>query len=88
MTVSGGFIVPSICTTSKTFITAKAGTSMAAPHVSGLAALLVEDYGRSPSRIKNRMQQTADDLGQSGTDPFYGKGRINGARALGLSPDA
>jgi subtilisin family serine protease len=84
VSVSGGRIVPSICTTSKTFITAKAGTSMASPHVSGLAALLVEDYGRNPSRITNRMQQTADDLGQRGTDPFYGKGFINVPRALGI----
>lgn len=58
------------------------GTSMAAPHVSGLAALLVERYGRNPSQIRTRIQQTADDLGEVGTDPYYGKGRINVARAL------
>lgn len=61
------------------------GTSMAAPHVAGLAALLVEDIGHGhPQRIKNRLQQTADDLGEPGTDPQYGKGRINVAKALGL----
>jgi subtilisin family serine protease len=61
------------------------GTSMAAPHVSGLAALLVEDIGHGhPSRIKTRLQQSADDLGTPGTDPQYGKGRINVAKALGL----
>ena len=85
--VADGFIRPSNCTTSKGFITAKAGTSMAAPHVSGLAALLVEDYGRAPSRIQNRIQQTADDLGQRGTDPYYGKGYINVPAALGLRPN-
>ena len=53
------------------------GTSMAAPHVSALAALLVEEYGRNPARIKAAIQSTADDLGQPGTDPYYGKGRIN-----------
>jgi subtilisin family serine protease len=61
------------------------GTSMATPHVAALAALLVEDYGHgNPARIKTRIEQTADDLGQPGTDPQYGKGRINVARALGL----
>jgi subtilisin family serine protease len=57
---------------------------MAAPHVAGLSALLVEDLGRSPAQIRARIQQSADDLGQPGTDPFYGKGRVNAARALGL----
>ena len=56
------------------------GTSMAAPHVAGVAALLVEDYGRAPSMIKTRIQQTADDLGQPGTDPWYGKGRLSRRR--------
>jgi subtilisin family serine protease len=61
------------------------GTSMAAPHVSGLAALIVEDIGHGhPQRVKNRLQQTADDLGAPGTDPQYGKGRINVAKALRL----
>lgn len=63
------------------------GTSMAAPHVSGLAALLVEDAGHGkPSQVKARLLQSADDLGQRGTDPYYGKGRINVPRALGLVP--
>ncbi len=75
-----------VCQTGN-YIIGLAGTSMAAPHVSGLAALLVEDYGRTPARIKTQMQQTAEDLGQRGTDPYYGKGRINVARALGLTPE-
>jgi subtilisin family serine protease len=60
------------------------GTSMAAPHVSGLAALLVETHGRNPARIRHAIQTGADDLGEVGTDPYYGKGRINVARTLGL----
>jgi lantibiotic leader peptide-processing serine protease len=59
------------------------GTSMAAPHASGTAALIVEDVGRDPARVRARLQQTADDLGEPGTDPKYGKGRINAARAVG-----
>jgi len=64
-----------------------AGTSFAAPHVAGLAALLVAQLGHgNPALIRARILQSADDLGQSGTDPYYGKGRINVARALGLAP--
>lgn len=84
---SSSLAVPT-CRLSPSYIVGLGGTSMAAPHVSGLAALLVEDYGRNPARIKTRMQQTATDLGQRGTDPFYGKGLINVARALGLSVNA
>ncbi len=60
------------------------GTSMASPHVAGLAALLVEDYGRNPGRIRSAIQSSADDVGPKGVDPYSGKGRINVARALGL----
>lgn len=61
-----------------------AGTSQATPHVSGLAALMVQRYGRNPSQIKNAIRQSADDLGQPGNDPYFGAGRINVARAVGL----
>ncbi|HEY0970783.1 MAG TPA: S8 family serine peptidase [Gemmatimonadales bacterium] len=60
------------------------GTSMAAPHTSGVAALIASEGITSPSRIRARLQQSADDLGQPGVDPAYGKGRINAARAVGL----
>ena len=61
------------------------GTSMAAPHVAGLAALLVEDIGHGrPSQVKTRLQQSADDLGLRGKDPLYGHGRISVPNALGL----
>lgn len=76
----------SVCRTG-VFVVGSNGTSMASPHVSGLAALLVEDVGRNrPAQIKAILQQSADDLGQPGTDAAYGKGRINVPRALGLVP--
>ena len=78
------FYTKSVCTTSNIAISQAVGTSAAAPHVSGLAALLVEDLGRNPGQIRTTLQQTADDLGKPGADPHYGKGRINVPRALGL----
>jgi subtilisin family serine protease len=81
---SGTSVVIPVCQTG-TFVVGVTGTSMASPHVAGLAALLVEDIGHGkPSQVKNRLKQSADDLGAKGTDPNYGKGRINVPRALGL----
>ena len=61
------------------------GTSQAAPHVAGLAALLMAEYGTgNVSLIKSRITSSAIDLGEPGTDPFYGRGRIDVAQALGL----
>ena len=57
---------------------------MAAPHVSGLAALVIEDVGNNPGRVKTIIQNAADDLGSTGTDPYFGKGRINVATAVGV----
>ena len=63
------------------------GTSWAAPHVAGLAALLVAQLGHgNPALIRARILQSADDLGEPGIDPYYGHGRINVARALGVLP--
>jgi subtilisin family serine protease len=72
-----------VCQTG-TFVVGLNGTSMAAPHVTGTAALIAEDVGHSPAQIRAKLQQTADDLGPAGTDPAYGKGRINVARAAGV----
>jgi subtilisin family serine protease len=62
-----------------------AGTSMAAPHVAGVAALLVGKHGRmKPSQLRSYLERGADDLGQRGNDPYYGRGRVNAIKALGL----
>jgi subtilisin family serine protease len=72
-----------VCRTG-TFIVGLNGTSMAAPHTTGTAALIAETVGRNPAQVRARLQQSADDLGEPGTDPHYGKGRINAARAAGV----
>jgi thermitase len=59
------------------------GTSMATPHVSGLAALL---WSLAPSltvdQVESLMESTADDLGTPGKDDYFGYGRINAGRTL------
>lgn len=65
------------------------GTSMAAPHVSGLAALLrsARPY-LSPQELRQTIRMTADDLGPVGRDDQHGFGRIDAAATLNplLSP--
>lgn len=73
-----------VCRTG-TFVVGLNGTSMASPHAAAVAALLVERIGkRQPGLVRQRLQQTSDDLGKRGADPIYGKGRINVVNALGL----
>ncbi|MBI5096296.1 MAG: S8 family serine peptidase [Nitrospirae bacterium] len=67
------------------------GTSMAAPAVSGSAALIVEDYRRSnggtdplPSTVKTLIVPGAQDLGNTGPDFSYGYGRIDVKNAIDL----
>ena len=68
------------------FVVGSNGTSMASPHVAGLAAMIMGERGKlKPSQVRSIIERTADDLGQSGTDPFYGKGRINAASAVGAN---
>jgi len=59
------------------------GTSMATPHVSGVAALLLAlDSTLTPDQVRNALESTAEDLGASGRDDFYGWGLIDAHAAL------
>lgn len=63
------------------------GTSMAAPHVSGALAVLMEAYPTYSARVlTNLMFSTAEDLGAPGIDVVYGHGLIRLDRALTPSP--
>lgn len=59
------------------------GTSMAAAHVTGAVALLIQIYPElSPIQIKNFLSSSSLDLGKPGKDEKYGDGRINIVSAL------
>ena len=61
--------------------TTMSGTSMASPHVAGVAALLIA-AGFEPSQVRPRLQSTAEDLGASGLDTFYGHGLVRADAAV------
>ena len=57
------------------------GTSMATPHVSGVAALVWSHFPQcTATQLRNTLNKTAQDLGDPGRDPDYGFGLVQ-ARA-------
>jgi serine protease len=63
------------------------GTSMAAPHVSGVAALV---FGKNPNltplQVETILENNATDLGPAGYDPTFGFGLVNAIGALNATP--
>lgn len=54
------------------------GTSMATPHVSGVAALILQtDPTLPPVSLRNILQSNSLDLGASGYDTIFGHGRVD-----------
>ncbi len=64
------------------------GTSLAAPHVAGVAAMLYAQGIISPAAIESAIERTATDLGTAGRDSEYGFGLVNAraaVRGMGLA---
>jgi serine protease len=61
------------------------GTSMAAPHVSATAALIIASgvlgAKPTPAALEQRLETTARDLGPAGPDPYYGAGIVDAGAA-------
>lgn len=61
------------------------GTSMATPHVSGVAALVIANGVTGPDNVREVLQITARDLGAAGWDSTYGWGIVDAYAALTYS---
>ena len=65
------------------------GTSMATPHVAGVAALLASlPQFNTPDKIRQALEETALDLGPVCRDPYYGSGLVQAYAALQFNPGA
>lgn len=66
----------------------QSGTSMSAPIVSGVAAMV---WGAAPqlaaSEVRDILVNSADDLGVPGVDAIFGAGRVNAYRAILMARD-
>lgn len=58
------------------------GTSMATPHVTGIAALLISTNVTDPDDIREALQNSARDLGPDGWDEEFGWGLVDACAAL------
>lgn len=68
-------------------LAALSGTSMASPHATGVAALVLsKNPNLTPAQVREILRSSANDLGTPGWDPLFGHGRINAKRAVQQTP--
>ncbi|MHB0972248.1 MAG: S8 family serine peptidase [Thermoanaerobaculia bacterium] len=89
MPVNGGsvlapcYVFDLVLSTSRAGYTWAAGTSMAAPAVSAVAALIKQKYPNiSLGALEAKLLNSAVDEGKIGHDEFYGRGFVNARRAV------
>lgn len=59
------------------------GTSMACPHVAGVAALIKSKFPTwSADQIRERLRDSAEDIGEAGWDEYFGYGLVNAFGAV------
>ena len=62
------------------------GTSMASPHVVGVAALVIASGVDSNEDVRQQLANTADDLGAAGRDTHFGYGLVDPNAAVDVTP--
>ncbi len=63
------------------------GTSMASPHVAGVAALILSQHpGLTPDQVREALETTATDIGAGGWDAQFGWGLLNAPAAVSWTP--
>jgi hypothetical protein len=66
--------------------TVMSGTSMASPHVAGVAALVLASAQMTNVEARQKLVGTADDLGAGGRDELYGFGLVDADEAASSGP--